>query len=432
MQAQQLPTAAVSTTRERLAARAGQAQLIRSGSLRLSKELGCCHRSITMARLSARADMLAAPVGERARVKLLSVAEARLDLHAQLASPEAHTLRLPRGAGCVLHLCFSPCGERLVVISGRLQRHALHEQLTEVRVTAFRGSELVGTFSEPLTARESDSALHTAAGCFFLVIRVLEASINSHHTRVLVGALDGSRTAGHPVVPAADWTCSAQDACLAAVSVFGDTLFICSAAAGMRAVSLNMSPRIFMQSRVSLCGALAAVRSRGQCTDQVLWVDLRRMCVLHRLQRDPNLTGVVTAGHIAAGASSVAIWVQEGIGHVTVLSSAGPDRGRPLFSHAGTRNRDADAALACFDSVLGVFLAVVSPDLSVAVRHGVSGQLVATLSCQAPEAGLQVGWLSELSWLPGRAVLVCKTIADRFSADSALTLWSVLEFAARV
>ena len=417
VQAQQLPMAAGSTTRQQVVAWASQVQLIRCGSLKLSKELGC-HRSISVARLSARADVLAAAVSDRARVKLLPVPASQLDLHAQLRSPEAHTLLLRRG-GPALLMCMSSDGQRLVVLSGHDGGHN-----TCVQVSTFHGHALTGTLSVPKTAVERISSLHAAADAWFLVIRA------THHgyiavSRVLVGTLAGVLIASHPHVPARGWMCSAQDACLVGAATMGDALHICSAASGMQSVSLDTQPRLALELRVSLRGALAAVRSTGQGTDQVFWVDVRHMRVLHHLQLGPPDLSTRYIGNIAAGASSVAIWAP-GSGLVRVLAPAGAGQGRQLFSHVGTSSRDE--ALACFDSVLGTYLALVSADLSIAIRHGVSGQLVAL--CALSDAGLQASLgLLELSWLPAGAGVVCKT-ACAGASSGGMDLWSVLSFAA--
>ena len=412
--------------RQQLVAWAGQAHLIQTGSLQLSKELGCL-RSFAPPQLSADAATLAAPVTSRARVKLLPVPASRLDLHAQLASPQAQTLLLPRGAAPALHLCLSPCGGWLVVASGRHGR-----DLDHVLVSAFHAHRLVWTVSVPISEAEEACSLHTAADAFFLVVRGAQDKGHGRDCdqghRVTVGTLDGVLTASHARVRAAEsWVCSAQDACLVGVSRNGDTFYACSAAQGMRAVSLVSPPLPDWLPRpcVSLRGSLAAVRVRHEA-DHLLWVDMRTMRVQHQRQLAPTeVSSVPGRGMVAAGASSVAVWVPGGA-VVSVLASAGPGQGQQLFSHESWAQ--AQGSLACFDSALGTYLAVVSNDLGLAICHGVSGQLVATW--RPPASEVRSSWLLDLHWLPDRAGIVRKTVARSASGSRDMDLWTVLRIAA--
>ena len=397
-QGQRLP-APKAGMREQLGLWATQAAAVRAGNLQLSCQLDRL-RKVGRVQLSPLADQAAVcPSGDGCTVVLIPLTGPQPDLYSELsAQPPSRILAPPSSrSGEILQAEWSPCGQQLVLVSQE-GTSALPRTL---RVSTFRGTQLVGSFLEPLKDKEErypDVHILDEAPTMLLTVSSRSGS------RVVASTPQGGVIARHPRVLTARSTATLDGGRILRASAEGDRLFIYSATC-VQEISLGRAPAQHDLVLVSSWGSLVSVLLRkfpararaGQSA--LLLVDLVQQEVQHSVTLP--LDG---RGYLAQGAHAVAA---VGGGRVTVVGSAGKAMGRKLFSCPGQYPR--------WDS-LGMFLAVAKDDGGLCVLHGASGAAVASFTFRPHWSALRHRWLPDSQGLVVDMPYMCPCCVLRFAS----------------
>ena len=387
--------------RQQLDAWARQAATVRTGGLHLACELsGLQNFSDTL--LSPHADQVAAMSG--ISIRLAPLTGAQQGLASLLASqPPSQTLALPAVQPATLvEQCWSPDGQHLVLVS--LEDAGADDASESLRVSSFKGTKLVGSLLEPLTAEESFGSLHVSDNTptFFVTVRSVRMS------RVLAGTAQGAVTAArHPSAQLALSTAHLEGGRLLAASAHGDRLYVYSAF-GVQEISLDRAQAVGMIVLVSSWGDLAAVVLSNYAQDsphQLALVDLACPSAQHccQLPQRPS-----KASSVAQGACSVAVCMA----YMTVSVFA------PLGGEVGWLELFRVPGREAGWNALGRFLAVINQH-QVHIFDGLTG---APLACWNATPKPVVYF--SMRWLPDSRGLVALASA----ADGGRG-WYILTFA---
>ena len=386
--------------RQQLDLWARQAAAVRAGGLHLARDLGGSGDTVARLAVSPSADQVVVlPRSRASRAVLVSITGTQLAAQlpsAALAVPTA-------GPAEVVAVAWCPTGQHLALAT---QEH----RAASLRVSIFRGTQLVASFLEPLAHGEAcsrDSLLVSdGAAVVFLLVRTLDGS------RVVAATAQGTVTARHPAVKFSS-TALLDCGQLLATPRDGDKLCVFSASS-MQEISLDTADSHW--SHVSSWGCQAAVVMSNREQVVLLLVDLVQYVVQHRttMSDDPREYPVEGLAH---GAHAAAVLVYDD--HVSVIATSGGEVGRELFSCSGDN--------FAWDP-LGQFLAVSymgsgSAGRGVRILDGATG---AKLALWRPDAQVQYPrWLAD-----GRGLVVMTTTTLRKGSRRASTRnsWHVLRF----
>ena len=409
VQEEQLP-APKAGMRQQLDLWASQVAAIKAGGLQLSCELDGLQSLQTLQHLSAseayspRADWVAAPhpaIGEKG-VVLVPITGRWQDLASQqLAQPPSHTLIPPGPTPSISEQLWTPTGQHLVLVSSE----GAGFYPSGVRVSTFCGTQLVGSFAEPLADGEEYASLCISDDAASMLLTVSAGNGD----RVMVSTAQGV-TARHAVAPTSWSVTPLQDGQFLRASLAGDRLFICSAAC-VQEISLQRAPAADLTSvQVDSWGGQASVLLLTPASRTLLFVDLvqKRVQLVVQLPHEAGRPcNYISAVH---GARAVAVRPPEGPLPTLVLATSGTAMGRELFRCLGGE--------AVWDP-LGRFLAVAKRR-SVRVLDGTMGAVLATWPAH--------GQPYDLRWLPDSSGLVL----DVFMRESGSVSWCVLRFGSAV
>ena len=402
--------------RQQLDLWARQAATVRAGNLQLTceltdlDELGC-------AQLSPHADCVAACTysvaacvySDEYSAVLLPVMGTQQALGFDLsAQPPSQPLTLPSSEPeevLISQFCWSPTGRHLVIVS----EDGSETPPSCVRISTFRGTQLVGSFREPLENGEAPQAdVHFLEDEAALLLAVW----SSRGHRMVACTPQGVVTARHPRVLTTYSAASLDSGRILRASQAGDRLCICSATC-VQEILLQRSPAPQHHVAVSCWGGAATVLlvSDSQATAvELLFVGLERQAVQHSVARP----ACIRCNDLKQGARSVAL---AGLEQVQVVSCSGKDVGRELFRCQGRS--------PAWNS-LGRFLAVLQKTdghQCVSVLDGLTGAPVAALAVWPAYKGLE--WLR---WLPDSSGMEVQKMGAADAGDGVLS-WSILGFA---
>ena len=392
--------------RQQLDLWARQAAAVRAGGLHLACDLGGSGDTVARLAVSPSADQVVVlPRSRASRAVLVPVTGTQLDPASQLAAqPPSAALAVPTaGPAEVVAVAWCPTGQHLALAT---QEH----RGASLRVSTFRGTQLVGSFLEPLAHGEAcsrDSLLVSdGAAVVFLLVRTLDGS------RVVAATAQGTVTARHPAVKFSS-TALLDCGQLLATPWDGDRLCVYSAS-GVQEISLHTADSHWSHVSGWGCQAAAVMCSREQVV--LLLVDLVRHVVQHRttLSDDPREYPVEGLAH---GAHAAAVLVYDD--SVSVIATSGGEVGRELFSCSGDN--------FAWDP-LGRFLAVSymgsgSAGRGVRILDGATG---AKLALWRPDAQVQYPrWLAD-----GRGLVVMTSFSfwEGFRRTGGRNNWHLLRF----
>ena len=399
--------------RQQLDLWARQAAAVRAGSLHLACDLGGSGDTVARLAVSPSADQVVVlPRSRASRAVLVPVTGTQLDPASQLAAqlPSAALAVPTAGPAEVVAVAWCPTGQYLV-----LATQGYPAAPRALQVSTFRGTQLVGSFLEPLAHGETRSrhALHSllvsdGAAVVFLLVRTLDGS------RVVAATAQGTVTARHPAVKFSS-TALLDCGQLLATPRDGDKLCVFSASS-VQEISLHTADSHW--SHVSGWGCQAAMVMSNREKVVLLLVDLVRHVVQHRttLSDDPREYPVEGLAH---GAHAAAVLVYDD--HVSVIATSGGEVGRKLISCSGDH--------FAWDP-LGRFLAVSymgsgSAGRGVRVFDGATG---AQLALWRRDAQLQSPrWLADSG---GLVVMTTTTLWEGFRRTGWRNNWHVLRFSA--
>ena len=388
---------------QQLAAWGRQAACVRAGNLQLSCELGGTNQ-VGHARLSPGADRVATQsLTGRRSVAVLRVTGAQHDLVSlQAAALPSQTLTPPgSGRGQVLGFQWRLTGLHLAVVTPESSAACCG-----VRVSTYRGAQLVGSFVEPLAEREHYHSLHLSDDAATMLLCVLSHSkqhcLRAYQSllRVLACTVQGTVTARHLSAPTAQHAAALGNGRLLTVPTSGESLCIYSASCAAQ-ISLQRCPAQCSEVLHSAYGATASVLLLSwDGAHTLVVVDLARCCVLCCVDVQDGSYEPETWS-VAQGAHSVAL-VLEDLQQVVVFATSGEQLGQELFRSGGHA--------AAWDG-MGRFLAVARQQEGVVVLDAASWMPVASWEMDAkavPDSSPATSSASSLRWLPdssGLAVL---------------------------
>ena len=260
------------------------------------------------------------------------------------------------------------------------------------RFSTYLGGQLLGTFTLP-------SEFHCDDIC--PGARVMHFMTNASVVRTVTrdGTLLAEHHLGRPVFLGPDLTSGWQDGSMLAVARTGETLFVCSPAGSLSAISLGRPAMDTLEicPHLSSCDALAAVCIIG-LQSEVVFVDLSRQCVASR-HALPIAAGV-KCYEICQGALELA----QSRHSLALCPCHGTDRAeaRALSISGEELFVIPDACSLSWDQ-LGIFLAVAIAQARVCV-YNLTGSCVISFSGLRP-LERRLGPL--LQWQPGTTQLRC-------------------------
>ena len=372
--------------RQQLELWARQAAVVRAGSLQPSCRLAL-GAEVEMIYLSPRADWVAVYDRESTcDVALVPVTggQQRLAVRASAEQPSP-PLSLPGSTRdqFLQTIEWAPSGHHMVIVHTEYGAPGccLH-------VSTFQGPQLVGSFTEPLTAGEDFHVLHVSEEAFAWTV----IGKRQREQRVLASTAQGA------VVGRSPWarlgaTAPLEGGRLLCASSAGDRLYIYSPTCMLVGeVGLPRAPAGMYQAdvRFSCWGGAASVLlvAHAGTAHALVVVDLVRQRVRHRMGLPGSASGLEPDIGLAQGAHAVALELRAPIaGTVRVVATSGSDVGRELFSCPGS--------CAAWDAA-GRFLAVGTQE-GGAVIYEATGRALASWPNQQ---------LDCLYWLADSAGLV--------------------------
>ena len=380
MQEEQLPWPKTGMRRQ-LDLWASQAAAIRAGGLQLSCELA--EEQGQVIHLSPHGDQVAAHHCSKDRLiaKDRSIVLAPLtgnqeDLQADLSAQPPSTILTVPGCGQLQILAsgWSPSGQHLVLVSEKGARICPRS----LRISTYRGAQLVGSFLEPLEDGELGAPeVHVLddAACLLLMLFAGSAS-----NRLVASTPLGVVTARHRA-ETVRCTAALDAGRILRAAPAGNRLCIFPAFC-VQEISLQRDPAPHCKVQVSCWGGTATVLTSSQSwSKDLLFVDVVRQEVQHLARLTMG-----TCHQLAQGARSVALADRD---QISVLTCAGKDLGRELFRCQG--------GCPVWDA-LGRFLAVMENlelHPCVSVLDGLTGVPVAAAAVWPAYQRLQ-----QLRWLP--------------------------------
>ena len=407
-QAEQLP-APKAGMRQQLGLWASQLAAVRAGDLQLRFILGAQDRE-DITTLSPHADWMAGPQSEAGTSVVLTPLTGMQPrpTSQQSAQPPGHTLALPAPEPeRIQEVAWSSSSQHLVIVSCEGSRWSP----SGVRLSTFQGTQLVGTFVEPLASSEQHirfaGSLHLLGEAPTIFLTLFTAS----GSRVLASSAQGTVTARHERARTSRNTVPLEGGRILCASSAGDRLYTCSPS-GTQEISLRRASSDLRATWVSCWGDLASVLLCGPAGRAyvLLLVDLTQQRVQHVLELpSPPGTCRMLPWH-TQGAHAVALQAAETSKAdvaIHVVAISGTTHGKELFRCPGR--------LPAWDA-LGRFLAVASKHEGMHVLDGSTG---APLASWPHHRGPSI-----LRWLPDSGGLAAGAYAG---ADS--LSWCIVRFA---